>query len=57
MDEDVKLRKGAIENIDIIQYANFIKSIKNDLDKNEFKPLRLHIHSQKAYQDVKKVFD
>lgn len=39
------------------QYANFIKSIKNDIDKIEFKPLRLHIHAQKAYQDVKKVFN
>lgn len=56
-DKDVRLRKGAIENIDITQYANFIKSIKNDIDKIEFKPLRLHIHAQKAYQDVKKVFD
>lgn len=56
-DEDVRLRKSAIENIDIAQYANFIKSIKNDIDKIEFKPLRLHIHAQKAYQDVKKVFD
>ncbi|MDF1887342.1 DUF6038 family protein, partial [Staphylococcus aureus] len=56
-DEDVKLRKNAIEHIDIDQYAHFIKSIKNDIDKIEFKPLKLHIHAQKAYQDVKKVFD
>ncbi|MGT2596830.1 DUF6038 family protein [Staphylococcus aureus] len=57
-DEDVKLRKNAIEHIDIDQYAHFIKSIKNDIDKIEFKPLKLHIHARKkAYQDVKKVFD
>ncbi|MDK9863573.1 DUF6038 family protein [Staphylococcus equorum] len=56
-DEDVGLRKDSIENIDITQYAHFIKSIKKDIDKIEFKPLRLHIHAQKAYQDVKKVFD
>ncbi|UXR76269.1 DUF6038 family protein [Staphylococcus sp. IVB6233] len=56
-DEDVRLRKDAIKNIDITQYANFIKNVKNDIDKIEFKPLKLHIHAQKAYQDVKKVFD
>lgn len=56
-DEDVRLRKDSIENIDITQYAHFIKSIKKDIDKIEFKPLRLYIHAQKAYQDVKKVFD
>ncbi|MDW3930794.1 hypothetical protein QI323_11675 [Staphylococcus saprophyticus] len=28
MDEDVRLRKGAIENIDITQYANFIKVLR-----------------------------
>lgn len=57
MDEDIRLRKDAIENIDITQYAYFIKNLKNDIDKIEFKPLKLHIHAQKAYQDVKKVFD
>ncbi|WP_445267127.1 DUF6038 family protein, partial [Staphylococcus aureus] len=55
--EDVRLRKDAIGHIDITQYANFIKNVKNDIDKIEFKPLKLHIHAQKAYQDVKKVFD
>ncbi|SUJ43581.1 Uncharacterised protein [Staphylococcus aureus] len=53
-DEDVRLRKDAIKNIDITQYANFIKNVKNDIDKIEFKPLKLHIHAQKAYQDVKR---
>ena len=53
-DEDVKLRKDTIENIDITQYAHFIKNLKDDIDKIEFKPLRLHIHAQKAYQDVKR---
>ena len=56
-DENIKLRKDAIENIDIDQYTGFIKGIKNDIDKIEFKPLRLYINAQKAYQDVKKVFD
>lgn len=57
MDEDVRLRKGAIEKIDITQYANFIKSIKNDIDKIEFKPLRLHIHAQKAFKIIVPIHD
>lgn len=48
MDEDVRLRKDAIENIDITQYTKFIKNVKNDIDKIEFKPLRLHIYVQKC---------
>src|SRR5699024_1989736 len=55
-DKDVRLRKDAIENIDITQYANFIKNVKNDIDKIEFKPLKLHIHAQKSYKEVKKMF-
>ncbi|OEK84093.1 hypothetical protein AST14_08270 [Staphylococcus xylosus] len=56
-DECVRLRKAAIENIDITQYANFIKSIKNDIEKIEFKPLRLHIYVQKAFKIIVPIHD
>ncbi|WP_242688944.1 DUF6038 family protein [Staphylococcus simiae] len=57
MDDNVKVRKEAIKNIDIEQYISFIKGIKDDIDKIKFKPLRLHLYAQKSYQDVKKVLD
>ncbi|PNZ38698.1 hypothetical protein CD107_06185 [Mammaliicoccus vitulinus] len=56
-DEGVRLRKAAIENIDITQYANFIKSIKNDIEKIEFKPLRLHIYVQKTFKIIVPIHD